>query len=111
MMVMVSVRLVVLMLALGGVEVEVGGLEWRVEANLGDGHCWIGVAIARWYVAQRRYHMLAFETAAVDAGGEGADAVPWRIEDVVATLQFRALGNMSVTRVTADSSICILELP
>lgn len=51
MMVMVSVRLVVLMLALGGVEVEVGGLEWRVEANLGDGHCWIGVAIAGWHVA------------------------------------------------------------
>jgi hypothetical protein len=87
MMVMVSVRLVVLMLALGGVEVEVGGLEWRVEANLGDGHCWIGVAIAGWHVAQRRYHMLAFETAAVDAGGEGACAVPRGVEDVVTTLQ------------------------
>jgi hypothetical protein len=30
--------------------------------------------------------MLAFEAAAVDAGREGTDAVPWGVEDVVATL-------------------------
>jgi hypothetical protein len=110
--VMVSVRLV-LVLALRGVKVEVGGLEWHVEANLGDGHCWIGVAIAGWCVSRRRYHMLAFETAAVDAGGEGAGAVPRGVEDVVTTLQLRALGNMAIARVesSTNTSAWVLKLP
>lgn len=101
---MVSVRLVVLVLALRGVEVEVGGLEGHVKANLGDGHCRIGIVIAGWCIAWRRDHMLAFETAAVDAGGEGAGAVPRGVEDVVATLQLRAFGDMAVTRVESAAN-------
>ncbi len=57
--------------------VEVGGLERRVEAELGDGHGGIDIAFSGWCVSGRPgNHMLAFEAASVDAAGEGAGAIP-----------------------------------
>lgn len=70
--------------------VKVAGLEWRVEADFGDGYRWVldlidGVGDG----AVRGYHVLAFEAAAVDAGCEGAGSVPWGGEGVVAALELR----------------------
>lgn len=63
-------------------------MEGGVEAELGDGHGGIDVAFSGWSVSARPgYHVFAFETAAVDAAGEGAGAVPRRVEDVVAALK------------------------
>ena len=68
---------VVLVVPLRGVEVQVCSLEGRIEPDLGDGHCRVGIAIAGCCIAWCGYHMLALEAAAVDTGREGTNAVPW----------------------------------
>lgn len=72
--------------AIRGVVVQVGRLEWRVETDLGHGHGEI-LAFAHWCVAWAGDHVFAFQTAAVDAAGKCAGAVPGRVEDVVAAFE------------------------
>ena len=72
-----------------GVVVEVGGLEGRVEPDLGDSYGRIGVT----FYGYRRMtnwslnHMFALQAAAVDTAGEGAGAVPRRVEDIIAAFE------------------------
>lgn len=69
---------------------EIGGLEWCIEAKLGDGHSRVAVAFSGLRSTTRAGdHMLAFETATIHATGEGAGAVPWRVEHVVTAFELR----------------------
>lgn len=74
-------------------EVKVGGLERRVEPDLGHGHGWIGLLVSLyWELASRPWnHVLAFQTAAIDAAGEGAGTIPRGVEDIVPALQLGVL--------------------
>lgn len=83
------------------VEVKVGGLKRRVEPDLCHGHGWIGFLVSLyWELASRtRDHVLAFQTAAIDAAGEGTGAVPWGVEDIVPALQLGVLA-MAVAKIS-----------
>lgn len=72
-----------------GLVMEVSWLEWRIEANLSYCDSRVGCALhsttrGNWHGD----HMLAFQAAAVDAGGERAGSIPWRGKRIVAAFEF-----------------------
>ena len=77
---------------------EVAGSERRVEADFGDsnGRClWHRrrcMMVAGTRKARGGYHVFAFEAATIDARRKCADAVPRRVEGVIAAFQLGVAG-------------------